>query len=390
MTLSKPLTIKLIFVVHALLAGAFLTRIADIQVTLGLSDGELGLVLVAQPLGLLTMFAFSSRVIEVLGSRIALTGSIASLCVFTFLLGVMPSRETLFAGLFVYALFFAVLHVTMNVEADRVESSLGVKVMSECHGYWAFGYLATTMVGVFMRGWGVPVSVHLGGLCLFALVAGLALMSQFDASRPRAHTAAAGKRPVFVLPSGTILLLVVFGASGALAEMSARAWSVIYMRDSFAVSDWIETVSLPVFAVAVAASRLFADKFLDRVGTVTGARILLGTAMAGVALVALAPHPYLALAGFALMGVGVCISVPLMLSCAARIGDRPASENVAAATLSNSLTMLAAPAAMGLASEAFGIQAAFGLLIPCLLISFGVAGILVLRDAADADKAPDA
>lgn len=382
MNLSRPLTIKAIFVVHAILAGAFLTRIADVQLALGLNDGELGTALIGQPVGVLLMMAFSSQLIERLGARPLLTGTIAGLSLMVFGLSLAPSGPALFGTLFFFGLFFAVLHVTMNVEADRVEASLGIRVMSQCHGYWAFGYLFTTMVGVFMRGYAVPVPVHLGVVGGAMLVLGLLLMSGFEPSAPRAHNAQdkSGKRPFFVLPTGTILLLVLFGVSGSLTEMSARAWSVIYMRDTFATSEWVETLSLPIFAVAVAAARLIGDAFLERMGTVRGARMFLATAVLGVALVALAPHPYVALVGFALMGLGVCISVPLMLSSAARIGDRPASENVAAATLSNSLTMLAAPAVMGFASQAFGIQMAFGLLIPMLLISFSVAGILKLRD----------
>lgn len=381
--ISPQFNIKLIFIVHAVLAGSFLTRIADVQTTLGLSDGELGTVLVAQPLGLLLMFAFTSQIIERAGTRLSMTISIVGIGAGSFALSIAPNKEMLAFTLFVFALSFAVLHVSMNVEADRVEASTGTKVMSQCHGYWAFGYLATTMVGVFMRGGGVPVPVHLGLVSAAAVAAGMGLMYGFRPSAPRAHSGNIEKRPFLALPTGTILLLVLFGVSGSLAEMGARAWSVIYMRDTFEVSEWIETLSLPVFAVAVAAARLVADQFLARVGTVTGARILLGTAIVGAVFISLAPHPYLALLGFALMGTGVCISVPLMLSSAARIGDRPASENVAAATLSNSLTMLAAPALMGFAAQAFGIQAAFGLLIPMLLISFAVAGILKLRDQPD-------
>ena len=57
------------------------------------------------------------------------------------------------------------------------------------------------------------------------------------------------------------------------------------------------------------------------------------SALAGCLLVTLAPNLYVALAGFMLVGIGVCASYPLTTSAAARLGDRPSSQNVASLTM---------------------------------------------------------
>ena len=58
-----------LFFVHALTIGAIHTRIPDVQLQIGLSEAQLGLVLMGQPLGALSMFLFSSRIIERFGPR---------------------------------------------------------------------------------------------------------------------------------------------------------------------------------------------------------------------------------------------------------------------------------------------------------------------------------
>ena len=58
-----------LFFTHALAAGAIHTRIPDLQLAIGLSEAQLGLVLMGQPLGGLSMFLFSSAIIERFGPR---------------------------------------------------------------------------------------------------------------------------------------------------------------------------------------------------------------------------------------------------------------------------------------------------------------------------------
>src|SRR5690606_17100638 len=106
------------------------------------------------------------------------------------------------------------------------------------------------------------------------------------------------------------------------------------------------------------------------------ARTLSALAVAGMLLIVLAPGAYLALFGFLVVGIGICVLYPLMLSAAARIGDRPASQNVAATTLIFQLVNLGAPALIGAVAQGLGVRMAFALLIPLLALTFAMAGRL--------------
>ncbi|MCB9992565.1 MAG: MFS transporter [Hyphomicrobiaceae bacterium] len=388
--LGTQTRIRLVFFFHALAGAAFITRIADLQLSLGLSEAQLGLAFIGQPLGAVTMNLFSSRLIERFGTRRALMFGMVTMSALQLVMAFTQNGWQLFAILALFAASFALTNVTINVEADRVEALTGQKLMSSCHGIWAFGYLLATLVAVWARGKAISVPVHFGAFLIITILAVALVVSPMHPLPPRAHGGSGDRKPFFALPTPTILLLVLFGISGTLAEMSTRVWSVIYMRDSFTAPDWVDSLALTTFALLIAVARMVADRLLARTSDVLGLRILLATAITGVFLVALAPHYLVALAGFALMGIGVCVSFPKMLSAAAQIGDRPSSENVASTTLSNTMVMLVAPGLFGLVAEATTISVAFLLLIPMLAISILVAPVIDRHHGKKGDQPPSA
>jgi MFS family permease len=170
--------------------------------------------------------------------------------------------------------------------------------------------------------------------------------------------------------------LVAFGLGAGLTEGAARAWSIIYLRDNFEVAAWVESLALPALLATMALGRLLADRFIDRFGPVRVARVLASIAIAGMVLLVASPNAALALGGFGLVGIGICVLYPLMLSAAARLGDRPASQNVAATTLIFQLVNLGAPVLIGAMAQGFGIRMAFAMLLPLLVLTWAMAGKL--------------
>ncbi len=109
------------------------------------------------------------------------------------------------------------------------------------------------------------------------------------------------------------------------------------------------------------------------------ARALGLTAFAGLLLVVFSPNLYVALLGFALIGAGVCVTFPLSTSAAAQLGDRPASENVAALTMSQQILLLGTPAVLGWIAEVASIRLTFAVMLPPLLLAIYLARYLAPR-----------
>ena len=369
-----------LFFTHALAAGAIHTRIPDLQLQIGLSEAQLGLVLVGQPLGALSMFLFSSSIIERFSPRLTILAVLPLVIITAALATILLDPIALFFLLAINGVGFSLSNIAMNVEADRIEAATDSRIMNTCHGAWSVGFLLTSLLGALMRGLDIAPSIHLFALGPILIVLLFSVVLPMPVMPPRPHSGEKKRR--LALPTLATLSLVAFGLGAGLTEGASRAWSIIYLRDSFDVAPWVESLALPALLAAMAAGRLLADRFIDRFGPVRVARTLAGIAIGGMVLTVLAPNAWVALVGFLLVGIGICVLYPLMLSAAARLGDRPASQNVAATTLIFQMVNLGAPVLIGAVAQGLGVRMAFALLLPLLTLTFVMAGQLRPRPSA--------
>lgn len=373
--------IMAVFFLQAFASGSIYARIPDIQQSLGIGEAVLGFALMGQTLGALAAFIFNAPLVERFGTKTLLMVTVPGLAIVLGLISVAPNTITLGIAFFGFGMMFATANVSMNVEADRVEAASTGRIMNRCHGLWALGFLSVSVLATAVRGAGISQQVHLLSPVPVVCVAAFIALHALRPATARRHSGGE-KRRSFALPTLTTICLVGFGLSGVLIEVMTRNWSVIFMRDYFDVAEWIETLTLPAFLVAMTTGRMFADRWTAKHGPTRVSATLTIICMAGLALIVLPLPHYAALFGFALMGLGVCTSFPFMLSAAAQIGDRPAAENVAAVTMSITLINLDTPALIGIVSEAFGVRASFMLIAPFLLLSLGLSRHLATKPAS--------
>ncbi|WP_417309107.1 MFS transporter [Devosia sp.] len=371
-----------IFFLNAVAQGSIFARIPDIQASLGLNDFELGMALLGQPVGAILSFLVSSLLVERFGTRLICLLGNPGMALAMIFIAMAPNLPLVFTGFVLFGLCFGVANVAINVEADRFEAT-GHRIMNTCHGTWSVGMLATTIFSTVMRGLDVAPALHFTLVFPVVLVGILLTAGRMQPAPPRGHGAAIGRHRI-ALPTVATLLLLGYMLGSSLLEGGLRNWSVIFMRDSFSAPEWVDTLTLPFFLVAQAAGRLLADRGVARWGAVRLARGLAITALIGLVLVIVSPHLLLALVGFSLIGLGVSVSFPLATSAAAQLGDRPASENVAALTMSQQVLVLGAPALLGLIAETGGIRVAFMALVPMLLLTIYQSRYLAPRQARDA------
>lgn len=367
-TSTSRTSIKLVFLTHAIASGSFFTRIPDLQQGLGLDEGMLGLTMLGLPVGAISMFLVSSPIVEKFGTRPILLVGVPLVALAVLLMALAPSPFLLAAAIALYAAAFAVTNVAMNVEADRVEAATDRRLMNTCHGLWSVGQLCVFLLGALARGLAIAPVFHFALIVPVILAATLVIVVPMQTAPARSHTASATRR--LALPSRATLMLLGFMLGGSLVEAATRTWSVIYARDSFVAPAWADALTLPVFVAAIALGRFFADGWSHRFGPAAVGRVLVAIAVVGLSIVVLAPALPVALVGFALMGFGVCTTFPASTSAAARLGDRPSSENVAALTLTLQLVMLGAPPLMGFLADLFGVRITFAAIGPFLVLAF--------------------
>ena len=182
---------------------------------------------------------------------------------------------------------------------------------------------------------------------------------------------------------------MLFSLSGLVLEGAGVDWSAIYMRDVFGAAPFFGALAVACVALAQGSARYVADHYVERHSPRTIARTLLGVLGLGTLLVSLTPAAPLALAGFALIGIGTSVMFPLAMSAAAQRTDRPASTNVAALAQISFVSFLLAPPLLGFVAEHWGIRWSFALGLPLVLLSAAL--VSTLHGApADIARSPSA
>jgi MFS family permease len=297
----------------------------------------------------------------------------------------LPNAYLMFATLFVAGILAGLLEINLNVEADRIEAQFNKRVMNRAHGMWSLGFFVTALISAGVRQAGVPVTIHTGVAFVIVLVAALVLLPGMTNAPPRPDAKAheAGEHRI-ALPSWGLLPLCIIGMGAFLIEGTGVDWSVIYMRNTFEVAPFIGGLSLTAFTGLMTLGRLFADPVVERFGPRAVATTLMGLAAAGSLLIGLAPHPYLAIAGFGMIGLGCSCVYPLAVSAAAQRTDRPSAVNVAALAQVSFVVFFLGPPLLGFVAEHFGIRISYLVVLPVI-----VAG-LVLSSALEPKRQPAA
>lgn len=365
---SRRITIVLIFAIHGLVQGGMFARLAEMQRSAGLDESQLGLSIIGIPTGVFLGSLLVSPLIERQGTRLVLLFALPLYALAPVLASLSVDIVTLFAAMFVLGLALTISNIAMNVESDRVEAATGGRLINRCHGTWSLGFLSASLVGTGAIGIGLSPTWHLVAMLTLLTGATLAVVLPMQPSPARAHSRI-GPPKRFALPTVGVLLILGFAVSGMLLEGSARNWSVIFVRDVFNAEDWVAALALPSFVAAQTLGRFLADGWIDRWGPVRVAIALAAVSLVGLAAVATALTVTLVLVGFFLIGLGISTTYPQAFSAAARLGDRPASENVAAMSTVQTVIGFAYPPLFGLIATDHGIQTSFALIMPLPILA---------------------
>ncbi len=143
------------FALHSLAAGTLFTRLPEIQKALALSEAAFGMVMLAMPVGVVIGSILFAPLVDSLGPKRLLVYGTPLFGILSIPVALAPTGWLLGAAIFVIGLAFACGNIAMNVEADRIEAAYGTRILNRSHGWWALGFLATTLASAGLIGLGV-------------------------------------------------------------------------------------------------------------------------------------------------------------------------------------------------------------------------------------------
>ncbi|MDH6169734.1 putative MFS family arabinose efflux permease [Variovorax boronicumulans] len=332
-------------------------HVPTVKAHYGLDEAQLGLALLAAGAGAMFGLTSAGRWIGRHGPRriAALSG-----CVYALLLAgliAMPGYFALMGLLAAFGLVTSVFDVAINTEAAQLEMQSGTPLMSGMHGMFSLGGMAGAASGSAVLAAGMGAQTHLL-LVAAAMVLLVALSSTRMLPKVAAASGTAGADHSFRLPRGPLAVLGILAALGLIAEGAIYDWSVLYMQQELGSPQKQAALAYAAFSAAMAAARFGGDAMRARftpVALLRGSGVLAAAAMT---LVLLTDLPWLALVGFAGVGVGFANVVPILFGASARVpGVEPAS-GIASVSAVAYLGFMAGPAVIGLLARASSLTAA--------------------------------
>ncbi|MET8768916.1 MFS transporter [Streptomyces sp. NPDC004658] len=361
-----------VFAVHGAVTGSFATRVPWVQDHTSLGAGQLGFALAFTALGASCAMPLAGGITHRFGSRTALRGLLALWTLSLILPSIAPNLVTLCLAMFVYGASAGMADVAMNALGVEVERRLGKSIMSGLHGMWSAGALIGSAAGTLAAHLGADARVHFAlasaVLTLLGLVACgwvLDLQPAEDEEPP----------PRFALPPRSALLIGAVGFCAVFAEGASLDWSAVFLRDRLDSSAGLAAASTTGFMLTMAVARIAGDAVVNRFGAVRTVRA--GGVLAGLGglLIVLAGHPVVAMTGFALMGLGIAVVVPLCFAAAGHAGPNPSQAIAGVATITYTSGLIA-PSLIGGVAQATSLMVSFVVVtaLACGLAAF--AGVL--------------
>jgi MFS family permease len=346
-----------IFFMTGWVYAAWATRIPAIKDDLGLSDGQLGLAILGLEAGGVVGLPTGGALVSRIGSRRALQIGFsiypAALCT----VALAPGLAALAAALAVMAAATSVVDVAMNAQGVELERRYERPILSGLHAGHPFGLVAGGLAGSAAAAAGLAVDEH------FAAAAGVGLVSALTATVFLVREPSRDGQPTFVRPNRRLLLLGLIAFCVFLLDGAAYSWSAVHLRSEHDASAGLAATAFTLFSLTLAIGRLFGDRLVELLGR---ARVVQGCgaiAVAGSTLAIGAPTAAVALAGWALFGLGLAALAPTVLGAAPGAADVPPGVAIAAVTTIGYLGSFTGPPAIGALAELVSLDAALGLLV---------------------------
>ncbi|MFF0499161.1 MFS transporter [Nocardia aobensis] len=342
------------------------TRIPAVQESAGLGTAGLAGVLLAAAIGMVAGLQVGGRLARPARLPRLLTTGGLGLALGLALVGNCRMPLALAVAALCFGAAHGVLDVAANAAAVRCQNAYGRPIMSGLHAAYSLGALGGAVIAV--------VAADISHTYVFGVTAAAVVVATIAVApatgcigSPVAEAGVAARERAPGLSRSRIWLLGALAAACLLGEGAAADWSAVHLTGLHA-SAAIGAAAYAAYSAAMAGGRLVGDRLTTRFGAPkvvrTGAIVASAGLLTGVAV---NDVPF-ALAGWAVFGLGLAVTIPSLFSTAGTGGPRA----VAAVAVAGYLGLLAGPALIGAVATVTTLPVA--LVLPALLAA-GVAAL---------------
>jgi MFS family permease len=364
--------VSIAFLAFGAVMGSWVPRLPALKDHLHLSDGQVGYALVAVAVGAV-IGAAVARVVLGRGARGWVRGG--TVAIGASLLGpaLAGSFAPLFISLVVLGACAGFIDMLENAQAAEVERTEGRPLLNGFHGFWSLGaFLGALLAGGAALA-GVPPLPQFA-LAAFIAVAGSAFflrdLPDTRSGAPRIAPPGAGRYSL----TGFVIAVAAISFCAILVEGGGSDWSALYLREFSHADPGFAAGGFAAFALAATLVRFRADLLTARTSPSVVARLGGLIAALGLTLAIAVPALPGAITGFAMVGIGTAVLVPLAFSAGANLG---ASGTALALVLAvGYVGSIAGPAMIGTTADHVGLRVALAIPLVGALVVIALAGSL--------------
>jgi len=360
------LAVSTFFLVNGILLASWVPHIPAVKERHGLTDGQLGLLLLCMAIGAIVALPLSGWLVGRHGSRTMTSVAGIALCLTLPLPVLAPTVARAALALVLLGASNAVLDVSMNAQAVEVEHRYGRAIMSSFHALFSAGGLVGAALAGGAMAAGAGDALHVVAAAAASLGAVTLALSGL-LPRPGSPDRPG---PILARPTGPLARLGALAFCGLLAEGAMADWSAVYLHDSLGSSAAVAAFGFAAFSLAMAAGRATGDRLVARFGPDPVLRTSATVAAGGLAGALVLAHPAAAIAGCGLVGLGISNVIPILFSAAARAPGVHSGAAIAAVATCGYAGFLVGPPAIGFVADAVGMGPALGIVSGlCALIA---------------------
>lgn len=355
------------FLLQGVTFALLVTCIPEIQDRYGLSDSLLPLFLAAVPVLAGVGSIASERLVRRTSARAVLRVVQPAVCATLAAAGLGDELWQLALALGAFGLLVGALDASMNMLGVGLQHRYGRSVMLGFHAAFSLGGI----VGAAAAGLGAHVGLGLpvlfgtaaGVVAPLALLVGTRFAGPAELGDAVREAAAAAARSI---PWRPLLPLCLVMAFAYIADASVSNYSVKYLTDGLGSPEDIAKLSYLGYMVAMLLGRALGDRAVQRWGAVPVVRSGAALSALGFALAAVAPAAWAGIAGFTVLGLGICAIIPQVFAAGGRLFPADSDAAVARLNLFNYVGFLVGSPLVGALADASSYR--WALLAPMLLV----------------------
>ncbi|MFD9208383.1 MFS transporter [Streptomyces sioyaensis] len=364
------ISLALSFFIQGAVFALLVTRIPAIQDRYGISDALLPAFLAAVPV----LAGAGSVVTEQLVKRVS-AGRVLRcvqpvVCLALLGVGSVGTTAQVAVALAVFGLSVGALDASMNMLGVSLQRAYGRSIMLGFHAAYSLGGIVGASLAWAGAHWQLSLALLYGPVVAVLLPLAL-LVGRWFVDREQPAAGEGTGAAAVPLAMRLLLPLCLVMAFAYIGDSTVSNWSAKYLQDVLGSSEQLATVPYNVYMVTTLLGRVVGDLGVRRFGAVAVVRCGTVVAAGGFAVVAAAPGPWAGMAGFTLLGLGLCVIVPQTFAAAGRYAFEnhgPGASDTAIARLNifNYVGFLIGSPLVGALGDAWSYRGA--MLVPMALV----------------------